>query len=142
VTRTTFCLLRGRRRGDAVVEFALIAPVLLLLLFGVTELGRVVDAWVVVHNGVREGARAGARTTNSSAAVVGTAAQQATSTYLSLGLAGRSDVANTVVPAPVVSTDSVQVSAEADVIVYVPLIQSIIGAQVPIRATASMPRSS
>jgi len=71
VTRTTFCLLRGRRRGDAVVEFALIAPVLLLLLFGVTELGRVVDAWVVVHNGVREGARAGARTTNSSAAVVG-----------------------------------------------------------------------
>jgi Flp pilus assembly protein TadG len=140
VTRTS-CLLRGRRRGDAVVEFALIAPVLLLLLFGVTELGRVVDAWVVVHNGVREGARAGARMANTNAAVVGTAAQQATSTYLSLGLGGRSDVANTLVPAPVVSTDSVQVSAEADMIIYVPLIQSIIGAQVPIRATVSMPRS-
>jgi Flp pilus assembly protein TadG len=134
-------LLRGRRRGDAVVEFALIAPVLLLLLFGVSELGRVVDAWVVVHNGVREGARAGARLANSNATAVGSAAQQATTTYLSLGLAGRSDLAGTQVPAPLVTQDFVQVTAEADVIIYVPLIQAIVGPQVPIRATAAMPRA-
>ena len=38
---------RERRRGQAVVEFALILPVLLLLVFAVTEFGR---AYSVVHN--------------------------------------------------------------------------------------------
>jgi Flp pilus assembly protein TadG len=47
----------GARRGAAVVEFAVVAPVLFLLLFGFIEFGRAVMVQQVLVNGAREGAR-------------------------------------------------------------------------------------
>ena len=49
-------LIRGNR-GQSVVEFALVLPLLLLVLFGITEFGR---AWMTVNiltSSAREGAR-------------------------------------------------------------------------------------
>jgi Flp pilus assembly protein TadG len=130
--------MRHRRRGDAIVEFALLAPTLVLVLFGILEVGRVVDAWLVVHNAAREGARAGA------AAYLGqdpaTLAQSAASAYLSSGFAGRTDVAATSVPAPVVNADEVAVTAEAQVQLYTPMFQAMVGSPVRVRATADMRR--
>ncbi len=45
------------QHGAALVEFVLVAPVLLMLLFGIWEFGRIFDAWQVVTNASREGAR-------------------------------------------------------------------------------------
>lgn len=45
------------RRGAAAVEFALIAPVFLVFLFGTIELGRLALARNVIANASREGAR-------------------------------------------------------------------------------------
>ncbi len=45
------------RRGAAVVEFAIVAPVLLLLVFGMIEYGRLVMVQQVLTNATREGAR-------------------------------------------------------------------------------------
>jgi Flp pilus assembly protein TadG len=45
------------RRGAAVVEFAIVAPVLLLLIFGMIEYGRLVMVQQVLTNATREGAR-------------------------------------------------------------------------------------
>lgn len=45
------------RRGTAVVEFALIAPLFLLLLFGIFEFGRLVMVQQLITNAAREGAR-------------------------------------------------------------------------------------
>jgi hypothetical protein len=39
-----------------------------------------------------------------------------------------------------VSSDSVQVTTEADVRIYTPIVQSILHAQVPVRGTAVMRR--
>jgi hypothetical protein len=53
--------LRPRRntsRGQGTVELALIAPVLLLCLFGVVEMGRLFYAWVTVQDAARTGTRA------------------------------------------------------------------------------------
>ncbi|MEM5328150.1 TadE/TadG family type IV pilus assembly protein [Paraburkholderia sp. JHI2823] len=52
---------RGRRlqRGVAAVEFALVLPVLLLLLFGIIEMGLFLYDKAVITNASREGARAG-----------------------------------------------------------------------------------
>jgi Flp pilus assembly protein TadG len=47
----------SRRRGQALVEFALIIPLFLLLLVGIFDLGRAVFAFNTLTNAAREGAR-------------------------------------------------------------------------------------
>ena len=48
---------RKNRRGAAVVEFALVVPVFILLVFGMVEFGRAVMVQQVLVNASREGAR-------------------------------------------------------------------------------------
>ncbi|TYP53769.1 TadE/TadG family type IV pilus assembly protein [Thermosediminibacter litoriperuensis] len=48
------------QRGQAVVEFALVLPVLVLILFGILEFGRIFHSYIVITNAAREGARLGA----------------------------------------------------------------------------------
>ena len=49
-----------RRRAQSMVEFALVVPVLLLLILGVIELGYTLFVYTEVENAAREGARAAA----------------------------------------------------------------------------------
>jgi Flp pilus assembly protein TadG len=125
-------------RGDTATELALIAPLLALILVGIMELGRVVDAWVIVHNAAREGARAGVVVDPPSN--IGTVAQQVAATYLTTAVADRRDIASTAIEAPVVTADAVEVTASADVHIYAPLMRQILSARVPVRANASMRR--
>jgi Flp pilus assembly protein TadG len=46
-----------RTRGQALVEFALIIPIFVLLLVGIFDLGRGVYAWSTLNNAAREGTR-------------------------------------------------------------------------------------
>lgn len=48
---------RSSRRGAAVVEFAVVAPVFITLVFGMIEYGRMVMVQQVLTNATREGAR-------------------------------------------------------------------------------------
>ena len=48
---------RIKRRGAAVVEFAIVAPVFILLVFGMIEYGRMVMVQQLLTNASREGAR-------------------------------------------------------------------------------------
>ncbi|HEX7119425.1 MAG TPA: TadE/TadG family type IV pilus assembly protein [Longimicrobiales bacterium] len=48
---------RRRERGQALVEFALILPLLLLLVIGLVEFGRAWNAFQVITDAAREGAR-------------------------------------------------------------------------------------
>lgn len=48
----------GHRRGQSLVEFALIIPIFLLVMFGILDLGRAVYASSTLNNAAREGARA------------------------------------------------------------------------------------
>src|SRR3990170_1598575 len=56
-------LIRARRksgeRGQALVEFALLVPIFLLLLFAIIDFGMGFYSWISVTNGAREGARLG-----------------------------------------------------------------------------------
>lgn len=49
----------GRRRGQALVEFALVVPLLLLLIVIVIDFGRALYVQTAIQNGAREGARFG-----------------------------------------------------------------------------------
>ena len=50
-------LPRPKTPGQALLEFALALPVLLLLLFGIIEFGRLLQAWMAVQNAARFGLR-------------------------------------------------------------------------------------
>jgi Flp pilus assembly protein TadG len=52
---------RDRSRGQSVVEFALVLPILLLLLAATVDFGRLFYAYVAVQNAAKEGALYGAR---------------------------------------------------------------------------------
>lgn len=56
----TLRLLRRSERGSTAVEFALVLPVFLLLVFGVVEFGRVMWADNTLRHAVQEGARCAA----------------------------------------------------------------------------------
>jgi hypothetical protein len=49
---------RIRDRGAAAVEFALVVPVLLIVVFGIIDFGRMLNAQLQVTEAAREGARA------------------------------------------------------------------------------------
>lgn len=50
-------LCRKKRRAAAAVEFAVVAPLFFLLVFGMVEYGRMVMVQQIITNGSREGAR-------------------------------------------------------------------------------------
>ena len=49
------------QRSQALIEFALVSPVLLLLLFGIVDIGRAVFYYDTVNHAAREGARTAVR---------------------------------------------------------------------------------
>ena len=49
----------GREQGTSMVEMVIVAPVLLLLLFGIAEFGVAFARWQTLSNAAREGARVG-----------------------------------------------------------------------------------
>src|SRR5256884_4680506 len=51
----------GGQRSQAMVEFCLVAPVLILLLFGIIDFGRVIYLYVTLNQAVNEGARTAIR---------------------------------------------------------------------------------
>lgn len=55
-------------RGAVAVEFALLAPLLILLLFGITEFGRAYNVQLSLSSAAREGVRVMAISNNGSAA--------------------------------------------------------------------------
>lgn len=49
---------RDKQRSQALIEFALVSPVLLLLVFGIIDIGRAVFYYDTLSHAAREGARA------------------------------------------------------------------------------------
>ena len=50
-------LFRKDKDGQSIIEFAMILPILLLVLFGITEFGRAIMVTNVLYTACREGAR-------------------------------------------------------------------------------------
>ena len=52
--------IRATETGQSLVEFAMVLPLFLVLLFALVDFGRAFYSWMVITNAAREGARAGA----------------------------------------------------------------------------------
>ncbi|MDG4603024.1 MAG: pilus assembly protein [Defluviicoccus sp.] len=55
--RKTFRTLFRRNEGGSAVEFALLAPALFLITFGIIDIGIMLLTWVMMEGGLREAAR-------------------------------------------------------------------------------------
>ncbi len=115
----------GAERGSAVVEFALVLPLLLVLMFGIVEVAVVARSEIQLLNAAREGARAAAASPD--AGVAASAARSA------LGPEGANARISVVRPAAVGSTATVTISLRHKV--AAPLFG---GFPVDLGATASM----
>jgi Flp pilus assembly protein TadG len=82
-----------RRRGAAIVEFAVVAPIFFVLVLGIIEFGRMVMVQQIITNAAREGARI-AVLSNATTSQVTTAVTN----YLSAG--GVTGATTTVNPDP------------------------------------------
>jgi Flp pilus assembly protein TadG len=98
---------RRSERGQSLVEYALILPVLMLLLVGIMEFAVVSLNYTTVANAAREGARAGAVVSGNNSAIAAAAEEAAEQASDTLQAAQR-DVEVTV------STEVEQVRVEYD----------------------------
>jgi Flp pilus assembly protein TadG len=97
-------------RGAAVVEFALVLPLLVMFIFGIIEFGRAYSAKVELTAAVREGARAAALGSDGAVA-----------TRTATDLKGIKVDAIPACPAKPASTDRVTVSAHHNFTYEIPL---------------------
>lgn len=49
--------LRKNQQGQSMVELALILPIIIIILFGILEFGRIFHSYIIITNAAREGAR-------------------------------------------------------------------------------------
>jgi hypothetical protein len=82
---------RRKRRGTATVEFALVAPIFFMLIFGMIEFGRAVMVQQILTNASREGARVAVLDGST-----GSSVRSTVTTYLSN--AGISGATTTITP--------------------------------------------
>ncbi len=109
---------RQSRRGAAVTEFAVVAPIMIMLTMGMIEIGRMVMVKQVMVNASREGARFGALPGTSNTEVTARVQQE-------LSSASITGVSITVTPenlatAPAGSQVKVLLSVSASQISWVP----------------------
>lgn len=118
-----------RQRGDGLVEFALVLPVLLLLVFGILDGGRAVYAYHVVANSAREGARY--------ASVATRTPDQVRSRVLSYAVALSPDRLSVVLTYP--TTTTVRVEVRYNFTLVTPVVaQAMGGGTLVLRSAATM----
>lgn len=85
--RRWFQRMRQTETGQTLVEFSMVLPLILLLLFAIVDFGRAMYAWSVLGNAAREGGRTAALGSNTSTvnAAITTAATGLNTSDLVLG---------------------------------------------------------
>ena len=137
-------VLSHRQQAATIVSFALVAPFLLFIIFGTFEIGRVLNAWMIITNEAREAARYGAVTYDSAkdAAAEQSAEQTAVRAFIANRLNGVLDQAYlTPAPSVIVTSESaprIQVTIYYQVPLVVPLVSQFLPNPFPIAARSAM----
>lgn len=100
--------LRKNEKGQSLVEFVLVLPILLLLILGMLEYGWMLNAKISVTAAAREGARASSVLGEENSSQAYTVASAAANKYIGIGTLDADDVTVTV------TSESVTVSISYD----------------------------
>lgn len=110
--------LSKNNRGQTLVEFALVLPILVLLIFGMTDFGRVINGYLTTTEASRVGARVAALREDNTA--VETAVRNAAPSL------NQSNLSVVTTPATRVRGDSVTVRVIYNVDIITPLINTML----------------
>jgi Flp pilus assembly protein TadG len=125
-----------RERGAAAVEFALVVPILLLLVLGIAEFGRAYNTSTTLSAAAREGARALALTpTSAGPAAARTAAQ---TTAAGLGLSGSQIVVSPAGGCPDPATSTATTTARVTITYPMTFVSHLFGSSVTLHGTGVM----
>ncbi|MGI6587831.1 MAG: TadE/TadG family type IV pilus assembly protein [Peptococcia bacterium] len=127
--------IRRQRKGQALVEMALILPLLLLLLFGIIEFGRVMSASIIVTHGARDGARHGAVGATDSEIVTRIQTKSAAVLFDS---ENPEKLAIEIERTGPIKGGDIQVTVNYQVTLYMPIIPEIIGNPFTVAGTSVM----
>lgn len=119
-----FTELRRTETGQAIAEMALVLPILIVLLFGIVEFGRVLNTYMIVTNLSREAARTGA-VGGTDSAITASVQNGAVASGLET-----SQISVSITPTSIskrVRGSSVEVSVDYPVDIIAPVIGVIIG---------------
>jgi hypothetical protein len=125
---------RKHERGQSLLEFALLLPILLLILAGVLDLGRLYYAYVAVTDAAAEGAAYAAIHPNATYEEIEARATEASGGLIDLETYGTVEVIRPVI-AP---GQPVTVAVTFDFTLGTPIIQAFFeDGQIPLRAVAA-----
>jgi Flp pilus assembly protein TadG len=126
----------GREAGQEAAEFALLLPVLLLILVGILDLGRLFHAAITIANAAREGARFGMENPTDIANIQAAVQAEAAGTGLDLSDPALSTIAVTCPSGACTAGLPIRVDVTFQVQLIVP---GILGMnQVPVASYAEM----
>jgi Flp pilus assembly protein TadG len=119
-------------KGQSMVEFALLLPVLILIIMGIMEFGLILNSYLALNNASREGARIGA--------VGGTDTQIRNAVLTTSPTLNPSDVSVVITPLQAVrkSGDTLKVTVNYRYHTIIPIIGNIINNVVNLNAETSM----
>jgi len=118
--------------GQAIVETAIVLPVVLLLLVAIVDAGRVFHAWLIVTNAAREGARAASA--QQDLATVEARIESASGSWLcgtDIGCTNNGNIQGA-------SGDPVSIRVTRDVSLLTPVMSAIWGGTVTLTGDATM----
>ena len=115
-------------RGQALVEFALVLPMLLLLVVGMMHFGLIINQYMVLAEAAREGARSAALG-GSNATVAAVVAQAAANSHLTVNINP---------PVTRVRGNGVTVTVVAANVTVIPLLRQFFPTGLTVRGAATM----
>lgn len=130
--KTIMRKLIKQKKGQALVELALILPIILIILFGIIEFGRIYGASLTVNYSAREGARLGV--TGATDSEINTRVVDASPNL------DATKLAITIVPEQAVRQRGEEISVRVSypVEIIVPVISAITGDMVTVQANSVM----
>jgi len=122
----------GNQRGQALVEFTIILPLLLLIVMGIIQFGMIFNSYLSLQNASREGARAG---------IVGSSSTEIRDTIIAVSPnLDASNLTVTVTPSDAYrqSGDTLTVKLTYTYNLTIPIIKNILGGSITLNTQTSM----
>jgi len=121
---------RRNEKGQSLVEFALVVPLVILILMAIIEFGFMFNAYITISNASREGARLGALGSNDTAVVT-----RVVDTSVALD---PTKISVSITPANRSRGDMIRVQVNYDYVLITPIVSSILSPFIDLEAETVM----